>query len=405
MKILVVTTRSPYPLTEGRALRTYNLIREAARDHEIVLCSYAQSKEEIAGLEHMRSICKEVHAVDLYIDHKTLNLARDVLRGVFSRAPLHAIKYDTRRMRALVRRVGREWKPDLVHLDMLHLGELAREVHPTPVVLVEHNVESALLLRRVQNESAWLRREFLDRQYRKLLRYESKLCREIGHVVAVSDVDAKQIHEFAPAARVTTVPNAVDTDFFQPREGAVRPGSLVFVGGLGWTPNHDAMCYFAEEIIGRVAAIVPTVHLTVIGQIPSPHLVERFAGERRITFTGLLDDIRPTVTGAAAFIVPLRIGGGTRLKILDALSMGKAIVTTSVGCEGLDVKDGTDVLIADGAEAFAQAVVRVLTDPQLAARLASAGRACVESKYRWPAAAQKMEAAYQNAIMHPIASS
>jgi polysaccharide biosynthesis protein PslH len=398
VRILVVCTRSPYPLIEGRALRTYNLLREAARTHSVYLCTYVQSEAEEAGIDHLRSFCQEVRSVPLYMSNKAGALATDVISDLFAQAPVMVLKYRTREMRRAIADAVAQFKPDLVHLDMLHLGELMHDLPGLPIVMVEHNVEAALLRRRVANESHFLRRTYLARQADKLERYEAHVCRTASEIVAVSEVDAENIRAFAPKTPVTVVPNGVDTEFFAPRNDTVDPAAMVYVGGLSWFPNYDAIDFFTKEVLQRIAAAQQNARLTVIGQVPSEKMLEPWRNEPRVKFTGLVDDIRPTVAAAGVYIVPLRIGGGTRLKILDAMAMGKAVVTTSVGCEGLEVVPGRDVLVADGAEAFANAVIRVMSDRALAAQLAAAGRACVERNYRWSAIAQRMESVYARAV-------
>jgi polysaccharide biosynthesis protein PslH len=398
VRLLVVTTKCPYPLNEGRALRTYNLLREAAREHEIVLCTFVQSEAEQRGLEQMRSFCAEVHGVPLYMRGRWLSLAADLCRGSWSEAPILAIKYRRRAMQALLGRLVEQGRFDAVHLDMLHLGELLPVVRRYPVVLVEHNVETALWERRVDNERSPLRRAYLRGQLRKLRSYEAGLCRRVQHVVTVSDRDAEALRAAAGPISCTTVPNAVDVEYFKPTDEPVEPGGLVYVGGLGWHPNLDAIDYFAEHILPKIAAVAPEVRLTVIGQLPGNNVIEHWRGNARVRCAGLVDDIRPLVARAAVFIVPLRIGGGTRLKILDALAMGKAVVSTAIGCEGLAVTHGRDILIADDAAEFAAAVVRVLQDASLRLALGRHGRACVEEHYRWPAAARRMETAYRSAV-------
>jgi glycosyltransferase involved in cell wall biosynthesis len=195
---------------------------------------------------------------------------------------------------------------------------------------------------------------------------------------------------------IATIPNGVDTSFFEDYSGAtVKPASLIFVGGFTWFPNLDGIEFFCDEILPRIAEKIPEVSLTVIGQNPDNAKTRAIAANPRVKVAGRVDDIRPFVAEAAAFIVPLRIGGGTRLKILDALSMGKAIISTSIGCEGLAVEDGTSILTGDSAEAFADSVVKVLKDPALGRRLGEEGRQLVRSVYDWEVIGKKLGDIYK----------
>ncbi len=397
MNILAVTTKSPYPLYEGRALRTFNLLREAARVHRVVLATYVQSAEEQEGLEMMRSVCAEVHAIPLYLQHARLQLAGDVIRSLCSSAPLHAVKYDTAAMRRLVSRIIAEQHIDIVHLDMLHLGELLPSCAGRPVVLVEHNVEWVLLDRRRKTERDFLRRVYIAHQTRRLRDYERRICERAAEVATVSSLDAEQLRALAPAGRYTSVPNGVDTKFFTPAGGTVVQNSLVYVGGLTWLPNLDAMRFFCAEVLPLIRAEIPDVTLNIVGKLPGRSIVAEFSAYAGVRLSGLVEDVRPHVAGAAAFVVPLRVGGGTRLKILDALAMAKAVVATRLGAEGLAVTHGADILLADDPAGFAREVTALLRDPARACRLGAAGRRLVEGTYDWSVIYRTMEAVYQSA--------
>lgn len=396
MRILAVTTKSPYPLNEGRALRTYNLLRELARRHEVHLVSFVQTREDVEGLEAMRAFCATVEAEPLYLDHPRLRLLADAAIEPFGPAPLQVVKYRTAGMRARLARLAARVPFDAVHLDMLHLAEYLPMFPGSVRVLTEHNVESALLRRRAENETRPLIRAYLHRQAAKLARYEARACAAADAVVAVSDLDAAQLAAMDPAIRPAVVPNGVDTDFFRAVPGIEpEPGRMVFVGGFTWFPNLDAIRWFAETTLPRIAAEVPQAKLVVVGRQPDGAAVRALAADPRIELAGGVDDIRPIVSRASVFVVPLRIGGGTRLKILDALSMGRAIVSTSVGCEGLDVEPGRSILVADDPEAFARETVRALRDAALATRLGAEGRALVERRYDWRVIARDLDRIYR----------
>ena len=393
MKILAVTTKSPFPLYEGRALRTYNLLKETAKRHEVHLLSFIQTPEEVDGIEHMKQVCASVRALPLYMNG-ALPKAYDVLRELGSASPLMAMKYRTREMRRLIREALRRESFDLVHLDMLNLAEYIGDLGDVPTVLVEHNVESALLRRRVEAERGAARRAYFDYQLRKLARYEAWACREADHVIAVSDADNQQLRELSGHTRVTTIENGVDTAYFQQGARAVRPNSAVFVGGLTWYPNLDAMEYFSTRVLPLIVDHIPDFEITVVGKNPPQVLNESVAKNPRIRLAGLVDDVRPYIEQAAVYLVPLRIGGGTRLKILDALACGKALISTSVGCEGLDLEPDKHLLVADDPGEFAAKVVALLSDPARASALGRDGRQAVRERYEWKVIAERLMAVY-----------
>lgn len=398
MRILAITTKSPFPLYEGRALRTYNLLKQLSRRHDIFLLSFVQTPEEVQGIEHLREFCSHVEAVPLHLEHRGWHLVMDALRELFGPVPLHAIKYRSRVMRSKMRALLATEAIDVVHLDMLHLGEYLPLCGAVPMVLTEHNVESTLLRRRVQGVRNPLAKLYFLYQYFKLRAYEARLCRLAGEVVAVSELDAKALAALGGIDRVTSVANGVDTAYFRALQVPVRANSLVFVGGLTWYPNLDAMRYFCAEVLPRIAAEIPDVSLTVVGKNPGAGSIKEIAENARVRLTGLADDVRPLISEAAAYVVPLRIGGGTRLKILDALAMGKPIVSTTVGCEGLEVVPGQHLLTADDADSFARQVIRLLRDPALQQRLAAAGRQLVERKYDWSVIAQDLDRVYERCL-------
>ena len=398
MKVLVITTKSPYPLNEGRALRTFNLLREMAREHELHLISFVQDELDVQGIETLRTLCSEVRAVPLYLGRTApLQLARDLLVEPFSRYPVQVLKYWTAPMRAAIADLRRAHDYDMVHLDMVHLGPYMDLLSDLPALLMEHNVEAQILARRADNQSHPVKRAYLRYQQRKLEGYEARACRQAATVVAVSEADAEQLARMTGRNDIAYVPNGVDTDFFQPPADrqVAEPPTLIYVGGFTWFPNLDAITYFCADILPLVQREIPGVRLKVIGRYPENAQVEALRVHPAVELCGLVDDIRPHVHAAAAYIVPLRIGGGTRLKILDALAMGQAIVSTSIGCEGLEVTDQHDIVVADTPQGFADAVVRLLRDPATAQRLGQAGRDCVLQRYDWRAVGTGLGAAYR----------
>jgi glycosyltransferase involved in cell wall biosynthesis len=398
VNILFVTTKNPFPLNEGRALRTYNLIRETSKRHRVTLCTFVQSQEELAGIDEMRKLCAEVHYQPLYLNGAMFRLGIDVVRDVLSHSPILATKYRVPRMIAQVGELVRGGAVDLVHLDMLHLGDFLPICGDKPVVLVEHNVESVLLRRRVDNEANPFRKAYFGYQYRKLRDYEARICGAVDHVITVSDLDAEVLRGMNPRGRYTTIANGVDCKYFRSQGTAKQANSLIYVGGLSWYPNLDAMRFFCTDILPRIRQALPDATLTVVGKLPNGHVPDEFGSVAGVHFTGLVDDVRPFIDRAAAYVVPLRVGGGTRLKILDGLSMGQSIITTSVGCEGLAVQGERDLLIADDAETFARQVVRVLRDEVLRDALSRCGRKLVEESYEWGAIARDLDRLYESVL-------
>jgi glycosyltransferase involved in cell wall biosynthesis len=406
VKVLVITTKSPYPLNEGRALRTFNLLREMAAQHELHLLSFVQDELDVQGIAALREFCPVVQAVPLYLGSSAkFQLARDIVAEPFRQLPLQVLKYWTAPMRAAIAALRQVHHYDMVHLDMLHLGAYLDVLGDLPVLMMEHNVESQILARRADNQTSRARRTYLRYQQNKLAAYEATACRRADTVVAVSEPDVAQLQALSGRSDIVCVPNGVDTSFFQPalsaeagREGTDRAPTLIYVGGFTWFPNLDAIDYFRREILPLVHARHPTVKVKVIGRYPEAAMVDEIKADPAIEMCGLVDDIRPHVHDAAVYIVPLRIGGGTRLKILDALAMGKAIVSTSIGCEGLEVEHGQNIVVADTPQAFADEVLALLADPERAVNVGRAGRERVLERYDWSAVGRGLARAYEATV-------
>jgi glycosyltransferase involved in cell wall biosynthesis len=257
-----------------------------------------------------------------------------------------------------------------------------------PVLFFAHNVEH-LIWRRLAHEPRhlWLR-PLLEVEWRKLRRYEARSCERANLTVAVSPEDCKLLKKYAPDAHIHTVPTGVDTTYFAPKGAAENPVSLVFTGSMDWYPNEDAIRYFIADVLPRIRRQVPGVHTTVVGRNPS-HSLREDARQAGVDLTGRVEDVRPYVDSAAVYIVPLRMGGGTRLKIFEALAMAKAVVSTTIGAEGLPLADGEHFLRADAPDSFAATVISLLRDKDQRRALGLAGQRLVRERFTWPEVARE----------------
>lgn len=395
MHVLFVSTRSPYPLTGGHALRTFHLLREAARRHSVSFVTFIQHAEEWEGLKVLEEFCESVVAMETPADRSRLSLAAGLVANVASTAPFVAAKYDTPQMRAAIDKASAR-KVDLLHLDMLPLAVYLNALPGVPTVLVDHNVECVLLERRVDTESG-VARLFWQSQARRLKKFEADAVSRATRVIAVSDIDADILRQLAPGAQVRTVPNGVDVEYFSPSPVAADPDEIVFVGAMTHQPNVDSVRFFCDSIWPTVRAARPAARFTVIGAHP-PDAIRAYGRLPGVSIEGQVPDIRPYVAKAAVYVVPLRVGGGTRLKILDAMAMGKAIVSTSVGCEGLEVRDGHDIVVADEADDIASRVLRLMDDATIREDLGRNARRTVEARYTWAQLGEAQEAVYQEAL-------
>jgi glycosyltransferase involved in cell wall biosynthesis len=280
---------------------------------------------------------------------------------------------------------------DLIHVDTLDLVSAVDLLPANRVVCAHHNVESSLLRRRAMTESTAARRAYLRLQAEFMEREERTWCPRVALNVAVSEADRREFERISPGSKFVVVPNGVDVHAYTP--GAATHHGIVFVGALTWSPNMDALQYFTRDILPRLRAAGCTDQVSWVGRA-LPGATEAYAAQG-VHLTGYVDDIRPSVHAAACYVVPLRVGGGTRLKILDAWAMGKAVVSTSVGCEGLETRDGWNILIRDDPQAFADAVRQVLADSALRAALGANARDTAERIYSWDVIGESMFAGYE----------
>jgi glycosyltransferase involved in cell wall biosynthesis len=265
---------------------------------------------------------------------------------------------------------------------------------PCPTVLFTHNVEAEIWRRHYETTTSWWKRGLMKQQWHRMLRFERDAARRFDLVLAVSDTDRETVQRlYGPLdSPVRVVPTGVDTSFFAPISGEPRRPHIVFTGSMDWLPNEDGMLFFVREVLPLIRQKESAATLSIVGRAPTP-AVRQLAAEPGVTVTGRVDDVRPYMDDAAVYIVPLRIGGGTRLKIFEAMSMAKAVVSTTVGAEGLPVTSGRDVMIADEPARFAQAVVHLIRDQDLRRRIESAARELVVAKYDWAAVAEDFESA------------
>jgi glycosyltransferase involved in cell wall biosynthesis len=261
-------------------------------------------------------------------------------------------------------------------------------------VLFTHNVEAEIWRRHAETHQGRMTFGLYDTQHRRMLVYEDSALQRFDGILTVSDADRKTLTRLYPdagAKPMWVIPTGVDTEYFAPDGTAASDARLVFAGSMDWLPNEDAMRFFCHDVLPLIRAEEPRARLSIVGRAPTAAV--RALADEHIEVTGTVADVRPFMRKAAVHVVPLRIGGGTRLKIFEAMAMGQAVVSTTIGAEGLPVTDGEHVLIADGPRAFADAVVSLLRDARRRQTLSAAARQLVLERYDWSAAAEVLDAA------------
>jgi polysaccharide biosynthesis protein PslH len=394
-RVLFVTSRLPFPPREGHQLRSWHVLKALAGRHDVTLLSFARSDDDAQGAQEMHRHLAGLETFPIASERSKLALAWALLRSVLTREPFVSAKYASAAMRRRIAKLARD--ADVVHFDMLPLMRYADAVPAgIPIVYNAHNVEHVLLETRARMHPGWAVKQFLQAQLQRLLAFERRACRRANLVLACSGTDAQQLRTLAPMTRVAIVPNGVDLDGNRPvaaPAGARHKSQLVFVGQMGWFPNRDGVEWFLHDVLPRILIARPEAEFVLVGKADGLEVPADIASH--VTLTGFVPDLRPYVHAAAVYVVPLRAGSGTRLKVLEAMALGKAIVTTSIGSEGIVLRDGRSALYADDAVAFANAVVSLLESPPLRRQLGTAARACAESHYGWDAIGLDLLAFYE----------
>jgi sugar transferase (PEP-CTERM/EpsH1 system associated) len=388
MRILWLKSDLLLPLDKGGRLRTWHLMRHLARRHDITYLSFAEG-----SADGMDQVARRVETVTRTEPPKgSLRFYADAARYLGDPLPYAVAKYRSRRFARRLRGLLAQNRYDLVVCDFLPPAVNLPPTLPCPAVLFTHNVEAEIWRRHSETRTG-LARWLYRMQHLRMLRYERRALERFDGVLVVSDADRKTFARLYPGAirpDMHVVSTGVDTEFFSPPPAASSGRGLVFTGSMDWLPNEDAVSYFCREILPRIRSDEPETTFTVVGRAPTP-AVRRLAADHGITVTGRVDDVRPYVSDAAVYVVPLRIGGGTRLKIFEAMAMGKAVVSTTVGAEGLPVENGEHLLLADEPHVFARSVVRLLRDVDRRRALEAAARTLVVDRYDWSAVAGELE--------------
>lgn len=397
MRILVIDEALPWPTDSGKRIRTFELMRRLAASFEIVFAYHAETPTSPEARAAFEAAGIEIVAVPRRPLEKTgWRFGWDLGRNAFLSVPYMVMAHRTARMRETVGRLVADRQIDLVHAEWTPLVANVPAGLDVPVAIAAHNVESLIWWRYHENETSTARRAYVGMQARKVERFEARALRDADVVISVSEEDGERIRALGQE-HVQVAPNGVDATAFAPRRDAeVVPDSLLFVGSLDWRPNLDAVAYFLDEIRTPLLKLRPDARLTIVGRHPPDWLEKRVASSAGISIAASVPDVQPYVASAAVSIVPLRIGGGSRLKICEALAMERPVVSTSVGAEGLELGDG--IARADGAEAFARAVVQVLAEPAEAAAMARRGRERVLARYEWDRIAPLQADAWRDAI-------
>ena len=401
MKILLVSPFLPSPPRFGGQRRIDGLVRELARRHDVSVLSFNATDEwEHDSLDKTRAYCREVRTLPNYEPVEAGAKRKNQFRSLLSRYSYeHSLVADRQDFQRAFDEMLAAEDYDVVQIEFVQMApfHFSRHAGNGPLfVLDEHNIEYDILRRTSKASTGLSRTVYNAFNWRKLAREERSAWRRFDGVALTSARDEHLLHEDFPACRTAVIPNGVDVSEFSQSSGAVDAHSLVFFGAINYFPNADGVMFFADEVFPTVRRRRPDASFRVIGPGASHEVLER--QRNGVEIVGMVDDVNPYIDRAAVVVVPLRIGGGTRLKIVEALSKGKPVVSTRLGAEGLDVVDGTHLLLADEPQEFADQIERVLADSDLAQRLGAAGRRLMEDRYSWAVITQQLEHFYDELL-------
>lgn len=389
-RLLFLSQCLPYPPNSGVTNRTYNVVKQLSKEFEVWLFPFFRKnhQRDRANREHsqnhLRLLLHQVaEAAPIPAEHSRIRRLSDHVRSVVRRRPYTYYEYRSERYTKQIKDTLKHVTPDLVHLDSLDLHGLLPNLPGVPIACTHHSIESELLRLRAYQIPGPALRKYILHQAALVEKVERRLTPRIDLNVMMSDLDASRLRELAPKAPTTVAPNGVDTRRFRPAAAStVEAGKVVFLGPTYMFPNRDAISYMLNTIWPIVTARQASASLELIGKISVAER-RRLEHLNSVVSLGFVEDIRPHIAQAACCVAPLRVGGGTRLKILDYWALGKAVVSTSVGCEGLHATDGENILIRDDPKEFACAVLEILSNDGLRTKLEVNARKTAEGLYSW----------------------
>lgn len=398
MRILQLSPRVPFPLTDGGALGIFNITKNlAALGHEVHMVALSRT-----GIEETDELERSCTLSVVQADTRTTRTG--ALAALFSRMPYTIKKYWQSQVARRILEIATEGKFDLVHADHLHMaryGQLVSDELGIPLAIREHNFESTIVERFYQNQRNPLLRAYGYLEYKKLARYEKNMCGKADLNVMITEEDQSRLRSMDSAVKTVVVPAGVDIDFFRPArsipgDGPVPDLSILSVASMDWFPNVDAVLWFCDEVLPKILETHPSAVFQIVGR-GVPDAVRAKASDN-VKIIGFVDDVRDYMERALVMVVPLRIGGGMRLKILNALAMAKAVVSTPIGCEGIAVEDGVNISVAEEGAEFATRVSELLSDAALREKMGGSGLAFVRESHTWPKLIADLESEYTRLI-------
>jgi polysaccharide biosynthesis protein PslH len=400
VRLLFVTHFFPYPPMSGGHIGCFNPIRYLSRRIEVVLASIIDPKS-IEFVEEMRRYCLDVRV------HQTKRSPYLALgRGFFANPPGTAAKYYDPEFGKVLQNTIKEWNIDIVELQHLNTASYRPWVSSAPVILREHNIEYKVWERQAEHANNILERLYVSAVAPRVKAYEGSVAPEFNRCITVSDADAEHLRRVAPTARIESIASGVDTEYFIPDgQAQEEPCSIVLTGGFSWPPKQRNLSLLLTQIFPRIKARLPNATLTVVGQGVPDRLMNLARTISGVTITGRVSDVRPYVSRAALAINYVDSGGGIALKVLEAMAQRRPVLSNSLGCEGIEVRHGENVFLADGVESFAEAAVFLLQNFGVRRKIAEAGYHLAKNEYGWDRLAGQFQECYASVLSESTSAS
>ncbi|MEO8596170.1 MAG: glycosyltransferase [Candidatus Solibacter sp.] len=391
MKTLWVNSNFMHPTTKGGQIRTFEMLRHLHRWHEIHYVAI-ENPAQPEGPARADEYSFKSYPYPYRVPSKTSPaFYGELVHGLFSPIPVAVERFNPPGMRDFLRDLIRRERFECAVVD--HLAPTSYFPDLAHAIFFQHNVETVIWRRHVEHASNPLRRAYFQLQAGRMYHYERRVSRESGHIVAVSKNDADEMRRLFDVSRVTEIPTGVNIEYFLPPAEPlpIAGADFVFVGSMDWLPNVDGVLYFVREVLPLIRRSRPEATLAIVGRTPPPKISQLAAEDSRITVTGTVPDIRPYLWNSSVAIVPLRIGGGTRLKIYEAMAAKIPVVSTTIGAEGLTVNPPSDIRIADQPDAFAAQCLELAASPQQRSDVARAAWQMVNHRFSWEHVARCFE--------------
>ena len=395
MKILWVKSDFLHPTTKGGHIRTLEMLRRLHNRHEVHYVAFSDARQP-EGVARSVEYSSRAYPVEHDVPpRRSLKFILQLIEGLWSPLPVSINRYRSGKMTAVIQNVLRAERFDAVVCDFLMPAVNFQSL--ADVVLFQHNVESIIWERHAATASNPVAKWYFGLQASRMRAWEGRVCTQVRHTIAVSPEDAARMTSMFGVRNVSDVPTGVDVEYFAPPAASPRVADLVFVGSMDWLPNIDGMRFFVGDVLPLIRKSRPDCSVAIVGRLPTPEISGYAAADSKIIVTGTVPDVRPYLWGSSVSIVPLRIGGGTRLKIYEAIAAKVPVVSTKIGAEGLDIQAPEHFRLADTPQAFAEQCVALLSDGADRTRLADAAWDTVASRFSWEGVTGRFEDILQHA--------